>query len=148
MNRFWKTLPRPAALVLLVLPLTIACRGPHHGKMTEAEVAERMQDVAEIGLDSVDATDQQIARVNDVLKGFAPDIVKLRAEHRALAAELRTELAKSSIDRARVEALRVRALDLFDRATRRSSEALLAAAETLTPEQRGELTYKWEKYAD
>ena len=148
MNRFWKTLPRPAALVLLVLPLTIACRGPHHGKMTEAEVAERMQDVAEIGLDSVDATDQQIARVNDVLKGFAPDIVKLRAEHRALAAELRTELAKSSIERARVEALRVRALDLFDRATRRSSEALLAAAETLTPEQRGELTYKWEKYAD
>lgn len=148
MNRFWKTLPRPAALLLLVLPLSIACRGPRHGKMTEAEVAERMQDVAEIGLDSVDATDPQIARVNELLSGFAPDIVKLRAEHRALAAELRTELAKSSIDRARVEALRVRALDVFDRATRRGSEALLAVAETLTPEQRGELTYKWEKYAD
>jgi len=148
MIRFWKTLPRPTALILLVLPLTIACRGPHHGKMTEAEVSERMQDVAEIGLDAVDATDQQIGRVNEVLSGFAPDVIKLRAEHRTLAAELRGELAKSSIDRARVEALRQRALDLFDRATRRSSEALLAAAETLTPEQRAELTYKWEKYAD
>lgn len=148
MDRFWKTLPRPTVLLLLVLPLAIACRGPHHGKMTEAEVAERMQDVAEIGLDAVDATDQQIARVNEVLKAFAPDIVKLRAEHRALAAELRTELAKSTIDRARVEALRARALDLFDRATQRSSQALLAAAETLSPEQRAELTYKWEKYGN
>jgi len=144
----WKTISRPTAVLLLALPLAIACRGPHHGRMTEAEVTEHMEDVAEIGLDSVDATDQQIARVNEVLRGFAPDVVKLRAEHRALAAELRAELAKSSIDRARVEALRLRALELFDRATRRTGEALLAAAETLTPEQRAELTYKWEKYAD
>ncbi|HWO11040.1 MAG TPA: periplasmic heavy metal sensor [Polyangiaceae bacterium] len=144
----WKTLSRPAAVVLLALPLTLACRGPHHRQLTEAEVAEHMQDVAEIGLDSVDATDQQIARVNEVLRGFAPDVVKLRAEHRALASELRTELAKSTIDRDRVEALRQRALDLFDRATQRARDTLLTAAETLTPEQRAELTYKWQKYAD
>jgi periplasmic protein CpxP/Spy len=143
----WKTISRPAAVLLLALPLAIACRGPRHGHMTEAEVAEHLEDVAEIGLDSVDATDQQIARVNEVLRGFAPDVVKLRTEHRALAAELRAELAKSSIDRARVEALRQRALGLFDRATQRTGDALLAAAETLTPEQRAELTYKWEKYA-
>jgi periplasmic protein CpxP/Spy len=148
MDNFWKTISRPTVIALVALPLAVACRGPHHGNMTEGEVAEHMQDVAEIGLDYVDATDQQIARVNQVLSGVAPDVVKLRTEHRALAAELRTELAKSSIDRARVEALRQRALELFDRATRRSSDALLAAAETLTPEQRTELTYKWEKYAN
>lgn len=148
MDRFWKSASRPAAILLLALPLTVACRGPRHGKLTEAEVAEHMQDVAEIGLDAVDATDQQVARVNEVLTGLAPDVVKLRAEQRALAAELRGELAKPSIDHARIEALRQRMLALFDRGSQRGSQALLAAAEALTPEQRSELTYKWEKFAD
>ena len=148
MSNLYKTFSRPASILLLALPLSVGCHGPRHGTVTDAEIAERMQDVAEIGLDSVDATDQQVERVNQVLSGLAPDVVKLRAEHRALAAELRAELAKTSIDRARVEALRQRALVLFDRATQRTSEALVATAEVLTPEQRGELTYKWEKFAN
>jgi Spy/CpxP family protein refolding chaperone len=94
----------------------------------------------------VDADDAQIARVNQVLRGFAPDVVKLRAEHRALTAELRAELSKDTIDRERVEAIRKKALALFDRASLRSSETLVAAAEVLTPAQRNELTYDWEKH--
>jgi Spy/CpxP family protein refolding chaperone len=140
---------RPLAPLLLALPLALACHGPRHGmgNLSEAEIADRMEDVAELGLDYVDADDQQIARVNQVLRGFAPELVSLRTEHRALGAELRTELAKDSIDHARVEELRKRATALFERASTRSSEALLAAAEVLTPEQRKELTYKWEKYS-
>jgi Spy/CpxP family protein refolding chaperone len=149
MQSIWKNLPRPASLLILALPLAIACRGPHHGmaNMTEAELTERMQDVAELGLDHVDANDQQIERVDAVLAGLSPSLMRLRAEHRALGAELRTELGKETVDATRVEALRKRALDLFDRASQEGQKALIATAEILTPEQRRELTYKWEKYS-
>src|SRR5688572_13076033 len=99
MRTFWNSIARPSALVLLSVPLALACHGPRHGmaNMTEAELAERMEDVAEYGLDYVDASEQQVTRVNQVLRSAAPDIIKLRAEQRALAAELRKELAKDTI---------------------------------------------------
>jgi periplasmic protein CpxP/Spy len=149
MQSIWKNLSRPTRLLILALPLAVACRGPHHGmaNLTEAELTEHMQDVAEVGLDHVDANDQQVARVNAVLSGLAPNLLRLRTEHRALGAELRTELAKDKVDPARVEALRKRALDLFDRASQEGQKALIATAEVLTPEQRSELTYKWEKHS-
>jgi periplasmic protein CpxP/Spy len=149
MPAIWKNLFRPTSLLIIALPLAIACRGPRHGmaNMTEAELSERMQDVAEIGLDHVDADDQQIERVNGVLSGLAPSLMRLRAEHRSLGAELRAELAKEKVDAARIEVLRKRALDLFDRASQEGQKALIATAEILTPEQRNELTYKWEKYS-
>jgi Spy/CpxP family protein refolding chaperone len=140
---------RPTSLIILALPLAVACRGPGHhaANMTEAEIAERMQDVAEFGLDHVDADDAQVERVNQLIGGFAPDVVRFRGEHRALATELRAELSKDKIDRARIEALRQRALELFDRASAKSSEALVAVAEVLTPAQRNQLVYKWEKHS-
>lgn len=148
MRTFWNGIARPSALVLLAVPLALACGGPRHGmaNLTEAELAERMEDVAEFGLDYVDASEEQVTRVNQVLRATAPDIVQLRTEQRALAAELRKELAKDTIDRARIEQLRTRSIDLFDRATR-ASESLIASAEVLTPEQRRKLTSKWEKHA-
>lgn len=140
---------RPRNLILLALPLAVACRGPgHHGPpMTEAEITERMQDVAEFGLDHVDADEAQVEKVNQLLGAAAPDVVRFRTEHRALAAELRAELSKPAIDRARVEALRQRALDLVNRASAKGSDTLMAVAEVLTPEQRNQLVYKWEKHS-
>jgi len=137
-----------SSLILLALPLAVACHGPgHHGAhMTEAEIAERMQDVAEFGLDSVDADDAQVERVDQLIADFAPDVVRFRGEHRALAGELRAELSKDAIDPARIEALRQRALELFDRASAKGSEKLVAVAGVLTPAQRKELAYEWEKH--
>ena len=140
-------LSRPGSLLVLILPLALACRPGHGANMTQAEIAERMQDIAEYGLDDVDADDAQVERVNRIIDGFAPDVVAFRAEHRALATELRAELSKNEIDREKVEALRQRALDLFDRASAKSSEKLVAVAEVLTPAQRNELVYKWEKHS-
>lgn len=140
---------RPSSWIFLAVPLAVACRGPGHrdANMTEAEITERMQDVAEFALDDVDADDAQVERVNQLIGELAPDVVRFRGEHRALAAELRAELSKDKIDRARVEALRQRALQLFDRASAKSSEALVAVADVLTPSQRNELVYEWEKHS-
>lgn len=149
MRTFWNSIARPSALLLLAAPLALGCHGPRHGmaNLSESEVAERLEDIAEYGLDYVDASEQQVARVNQQLRAAAPVVVKLRAEQRALAAELRQALAQDTIDRARIEELRGRALDLFDRATAQASERLVASAEVLTPEQRRKLTSKWEKHA-
>lgn len=149
MRAFHSGITRPLALALAALSLAVACHGPRHHRanMTEAELVEHMEEMAEFGLDHVDASDAQVARVGEVIRGLAPDLIKLRAEHRALARELRAEISKDTLDRARIEELRTRALDLFDRASTRGSEALLASLETLTPEQRRALVQKWEKHA-
>lgn len=149
MSTFWTRIARPSALLLLCAPLALACHGPRHhmANLNESEVAEHMEDIAEHALDYVDASDDQIARVNQRLRAAAPKVVELRKEHRALAAELRKELSKDTIDRARIEELRQRALDLFDRATTHASEQLVASAEVLTPEQRRKLMSRWEKHS-
>ena len=138
-----------ARVLIAVLPLAVACHGPRHGgaNLSQVEVAERMEDLAEYGLDYVDADEAQTDQFNGVIRGLAPDLVRFHAEHRALSAQLRAALAKDPVDRAQIEALRRRAVDLFDRASARGSQALTTAAEVLTPEQRQKLTQKWEKHA-
>lgn len=84
--------------------------------------------------------------MNGVLRGLAPDLVKLRDEHKALFAELGRELAKAELDRAAIEDLRARSVELFERASLRGTAALVASAEELTPEQRQKLVAKWEKH--
>jgi len=132
---------------LLVLPLAaVACRGHQHGNMTEAELGERMEDVAEYALDHVDASEQQTAQVNAVLRGVAPDLIAFRNEHRGLATKLRAELGKDKLDRAQIELIRQEGLDLADRVSARASQALVDAADKLDGEQRRKLTEKWAKH--
>jgi len=135
----------PLLVSLSALLLVIGCGRPR-GSFTEAELAERLEDVAEYALDHVDASEEQTERVNGVLRGLAPDLVKLRDEHKALFAELGRELAKAELDRAAIEDLRARSVELFERASLRGTAALVASAEELTPEQRQKLVAKWEKH--
>ena len=50
MRTFWNSITRPFALLLLMAPLAMACHGPRHGmaNLSESEVAERMEDVAQL----------------------------------------------------------------------------------------------------
>lgn len=138
-----------AVLWIMALPLAVACDGPRHGgaNLSEAQVAERFEHIAEYGLDDVDADEAQTEQVRQVIRGLAPDLVRFRSEQRALSAQLRAELGKDPVDRAQIEALRRRTVELFDRASLRGGQALTSAADALTPEQRQKLTRKWEKYA-
>jgi Spy/CpxP family protein refolding chaperone len=114
--------------------------------MSEAQLVEHFEAVAEHGLDYVDADERQTEQVSQVIAGVVPDLVRFRQEQRGLSARLRAELAKNPVDRARIEALRQEALGLIDRASARGGQALLSAADALTPEQRKKLTERWEKH--
>jgi Spy/CpxP family protein refolding chaperone len=135
-------MPRLVALSGLLLA---AC-GHSRGNWTQAEVSERLEDGAEYALDHVDASDEQAEHVKRTLRGLAPDIVTLRDEQKLLAADLRRELAKETLDRPAIEAIRVRSVALFERASQRGTQALVASAEELTPEQRQKLVARWEKH--
>jgi hypothetical protein len=147
MQQIFSRLGRTALLSIAALPLLAACHGGRHHNLSESEIAERLEDVAEYGLDRVDADEQQTARVNQTLRGLAPDLVRFRTEQRALAAQLRTALAQEPVDRARIEQLRRQMLDLFDRASARGSQALVATAEVLSVDQRKQLVESWEKHS-
>lgn len=135
----------PLLVSLSAVLLVMGC-GHSRGEWTQAEVAERLEDGAEYALDHVDASDEQAQSVNRVLRGLAPDIIQLRDEQKALGAELRRELAKETLDRAAIEGIRVRSVALFERASQRGTQTLLASAGELTPAQRQKLVEKWEKH--
>ena len=146
MPNIWKRSYFKYLIVLAALPLALGCHRHGAGNMSEAELAEHLEDVAEYGLDYVDADERQAEQVNQVIAGVAPDLVRFRQEHRGLSARLRAELAKNPVDPAKIEALRQEALGLVDRVSARGAQAMLSAANVLTPEQRKKLTDRWEKH--
>ncbi len=148
MRNIWKRSHLEYLVALAALPVALGCHGPGHGagNMSEAALVEHFEDVAEYGLDYVDADERQAEQVNRVIAGVVPDLVRFRHEQRGLSARLRAELAKNPVDRAKIEALRQEALGLVDRASARGAQALLSAADALTPEQRKKLTDRWEKH--
>ena len=135
------------SVIVLAALLSAGCARHRHANLTEAELTERMLDGAEHVLDYVDADEAQTTRMNTILTALAPDVMPFKAEKQALAAELRSELAKPAVNPAELERIRQAAVDLFDRASQRGTRALGDAAQVLTPEQRQKLTTKWEKYS-
>ena len=114
----------------------------HHGydRATDpTHVIERLQHKSAWALGSVDATDEQIERVDEILASTVNDVFPLRAEHDAHRRDLIAELARPQIDRAALEQVRAAELALAEQATTRLLDATVAISEVLEPEQRQQL---------
>ncbi len=116
--------------------------GPAKGVSLEpAEVQERVERmVAHLAIE-IDATDEQKERLTAIFVTAANDLLPMRAEmmERGNAEELVALLTAPTVDRAAIEAFRADKLEIAERASRRIAEALGAAAEVLTPDQRAEI---------
>ncbi|MGD9847144.1 MAG: Spy/CpxP family protein refolding chaperone [Variibacter sp.] len=97
-------------------------------------------------LNSVEASSEQRKKVTAVVQKAADDLYALRAQHLDGRKQLREALSAPTIDHARVEELRAAQLKLADTASQRLTEALIAAAEVLTPAQRAELAQQVERH--
>jgi Spy/CpxP family protein refolding chaperone len=97
-------------------------------------------------LSAVDPSSDQRKKVTAVVQKAADDLYALRAQHLEGRKQLREALSAPTIDHARVEELRAAQLKLADTASQRMTEALVAAAEVLTPAQRAELSQRVERY--
>jgi hypothetical protein len=123
-----------------------ACgRGHHfgHGELSEEQMREKIERGAGRVLSHVDATDQQVSQVNQVLSALVPDLVSLRQERKALTQELQIALRKQEVNPAELEALRLKGLALADKASARGVQALADVAAKLEPAQRAKLISEW-----
>jgi Spy/CpxP family protein refolding chaperone len=121
----------------------------HHGwgePMSPEQVAGEIEHGVKYMLSEVDATQDQKAKVTSILQAAAQDVHALHAQHMADAKQFHEVLAAKTIDRARLESLRVDELQLADQASKRIVTAVADAAEVLTPEQRTKLMDEMHKH--
>lgn len=118
----------------------------HHGPMSEEFVADHIALGVKHALSDVDATADQKAQVTKILQSAATDVHALADQHFAARKELHEILAAATIDRARLEAVRVGELRLADEASKRILQGIADAAEVLTPEQRTALAEHIEEH--
>ena len=115
-------------------------RGPQgHGFQTAEAAREHAELAAEWLLRSVDASDEQQARVREIVGGSLAALAPLAEQHRAHHEALVELLAQPTIDRAALEGLRAGELELANEASRALVVSLADVAEALTPAQRAEL---------
>lgn len=122
-------------------------RGWHGGGFgARAFFPGRIERRVERVLDKVDASSEQQQKITAIFQKAADDIFALRAQHLEGRKQIREALAAPTIDRARIETLRVEQMKLADTAAKRVTDALAEAAEVLTPAQRAELSNRVERW--
>jgi protein CpxP len=113
--------------------------GGHHHGMGVGAMSDHFEVHVKQVLAEVDATPEQQARVNEIVKTTATELKSLHQQHRETMAEIHQLLTAAAIDRARLEQLRARQIAALDTASQRCATAMADAAEVLTPEQRAKL---------
>jgi protein CpxP len=112
-----------------------AMSGPM-GPAFSQEIADRM--VRHLTIE-IDATAEQQARLQDIVKGAISDLVPMRAKVFAARQQARDLLTQPSIDRGAIEKLRADQIATADTVSKRIAQALGDAADVLTSEQRRRL---------
>ena len=114
--------------------------GPHrHGFHDREAAREHAELAAEWLLRSVDASEEQQARVREIVDASFAALAPLTDQHRAHHQAFAELLGQETIDREALEDLRAQELGLADEASRRLVAGLADVAEALTPAQRAEL---------
>ncbi|NJM34686.1 MAG: periplasmic heavy metal sensor, partial [Rhodomicrobium sp.] len=96
-------------------------------------------------LSRVEASPEQKAKVGTVIKTAVNDLAALGVKPWEMRAQFIELMRADTVDAAALEALRAEQLGKIDAASKRIVQAMTEAAEALTPEQRRELTDRWQK---
>ncbi len=119
--------------------------GMDGGPVDPAAMGKRIDAMVQWMLADVDATDDQRAKIATILKGAAQDLAPLRTQHRDARRSTMQLLAAPTVDRAKLESIRVQQMQLAETASRRMTQAIADAADVLNPDQRAKLITKWEQ---
>jgi len=116
---------------------------PHGGWMsTQAIPVDLVEKRIDHVLESVDATPDQQAKLHAIIEAAVKDLDPLRQQLAGTRKEMAALLGQPQLDRAAVEQLRSQRVAEMDQASKRMTQALLDAADVLTPEQRKTLADK------
>ncbi|HEU0199960.1 MAG TPA: periplasmic heavy metal sensor [Burkholderiaceae bacterium] len=119
--------------------------GSFSGKMDPESMGRRIDAMVQWMLADVDATPEQREKIAGIAKAAASELAPLRTQHRDARRKMIELLAQPTIDRAQFERVRVEQMQLGETVTKRVTQAMLDAAEVLTPDQRAKLAQKWQE---
>ena len=106
---------------------------------------ERIDRMTERFIKRVEGTPEQSQRLAEIAKAAARDLGALGREAGDLRRQAVALLKAPTIDRAGLEALRVKQSALADQMSKRRLAAMADSAEVLTPEQRAKVAERFEK---
>ncbi|SNB81028.1 protein refolding chaperone Spy/CpxP family [Rhodoblastus acidophilus] len=114
-------------------------------KLTPEETASMVERKVDHVLSRVDATDEQKAKVNAIARAAVADLSKLGFTPRESRTKFLNLFRADQIDPDAIEALRAEQSTKWDAATKRIAQAVAEAGQVLTPEQRRDLTERWNR---
>lgn len=120
-----------------------AAYGP--GAMDPEAMKKRTDAMVRWMLADVNATEAQQQQIATIVSTTMTELAPLRQKHfeaRRQAAEI---LAKPSVDRAALEALRIQEMAAADQVSKRITQSIADAAEVLSPEQRSQLVERMQR---
>ena len=109
------------------------------GPASNARIEDRADRMVRHLAVEIDATAEQQEKLRGLMKAAIGDVLPAREKAWAARTKARELLAQPKIDRAEIEKLRAEQLALADSVSKRIAQAVLDAAEVLTPEQRKKL---------
>lgn len=116
---------------------------PGHGGFGGGHDLQSSQEWAELAarqmLRKIDATPEQQAKIDAIIVAAVKDIHPLREQTRAARGDAMKLLGAPTVDRGAAEQLRAQQIALHEKISRRMMQAMLDAAEVLTPPQREKL---------
>lgn len=109
------------------------------GTCTAADVQKHVARAVGWLVDDVKGTPEQEAKLTEIATAAATDLLPLKEEARQNHLKIAGILTQEKVDRAALEAVRARQIELATAASTRLTKAVADAADVLTPAQRVEL---------
>jgi periplasmic protein CpxP/Spy len=119
--------------------------GAAHHKLDPERIAARVDHRVERALSRVDATQEQRDKVSGITKSAIADLSALGVSPWEVRGKFVELLRADTIDPTAFETLRAEQIGKADAASKRMVQAVTDAASVLTPDQRRELTERWQK---
>jgi Spy/CpxP family protein refolding chaperone len=112
------------------------------GQMDPEAMKRRIDASVRWMLADINATEAQRTQIAGIVEATTKEMAPLREKHREARRAVMELLAKPSVDRAAIEAIRAQEIQSADAMSRRFVQSLADVAEVLTPEQRAQLAEK------
>ncbi len=120
-------------------------RGEHMGERGGEHMGDRMAERIDRLLTAAGASDGQKAQVKAIWDNLRPQLKAARQQKKETRQQMEQVLTGATINPARVEQLRKKSVESMDRISVLMTQAVVASAQVLTPEQRKVVLQKMEE---
>jgi protein CpxP len=99
-------------------------------------------------LTAIGASDAQKSQIKTIWEGARPQLKTLHEQHQQVRTQIREALGAPTIDAARIEQLRKQSVQTMDKLSSVMTQAFVASANVLTPDQRKLALAKFQERTD